>query len=52
MTEKHSMENRIRELDILIQELQQTQNKKAKSIIILGMTAILLGMTTFILFFS
>ena len=52
MTEKHSMEKRIRELDTLIQELQQNQNKKGKSIILLGMTAILLGMTTFILFFS
>ena len=52
MTEKHSMEKRIRELDTLIQELQQNKNKRGKPIILLGMTAILIGMTTFILFFS
>ena len=45
MTDKHSMEERIRELDTLIQTLQQNQNKKGKSIIILGVTAILLAVT-------
>ena len=45
MTEKHSMEKRIRELDTLIQELQQNQYKKGNPII-------LLGMTTYILFLS
>ena len=49
MTEKHSMEERIRELDTLIQELQQNQNKKGNSIILLGVIAIILGMTSLIL---